>query len=858
MRVNDTEKGASLAVKKNSVNSDVIDSIDDYSLYLAEEIAYDIIINPSNELDFGQEARVAQNKSITFNAQVVNQINIPGTLDQSVSWKVVTADRKNIAENITAQTEGQSVTLSCGEDVTPGKYAIVAVSEKYNIIKGFEFYVTEDESAKYKDFSAYKIENKIKTPGNSGFAAKTGNITYDNASSNGYVTIEAKSDIQSDLGAEGLKIKNMGDGFPTSFNFEAGKTYFISAKVRNANPDVEAYFNASMSDGTKNALAMTNEYGEQGMLLTKDWKEFKASITVSENYKAAWAKKSCIIGFSNGTKAGAKADIELSVVVGDIKENDISLEAKANAVIGENDSFKAKASVLSNLGTANGMKQNFEWYLLDSEKTDKTDALEIKVSKDTQEAEVVTDIYSQAGVYYLVAQSKDYSGFVKSVKFTVDKPSAEECVKALLKTAEKDELAKNLEEYLKALKITTDIEDINYENLAEIIVGSRSGLTDENTESFLKKAIVISAYEDANGLYNSDGKFKYDDLLNLKELDKDGVTLYSLFTDNITAEGRKEIQKALQGEYKTFEEFEKAFAEEVILKAIKYPSKSGMGTLELILTEKNAKAAGIDIDEYLELDNKTDAAKYILNKTFTKETLEKAIDNIEKTIKDGNKTDSKGNGSSSSSGGGTINIAPSTPITKDNETNSGENNILESVSFKDVSEEHWAYRDINYLAKINVIAGMGDGMFEPDKTVTREQFVKMICEAFEYELINERTEFSDVEAGAWYEKYIATAVKKEIITGIGDGKFGVGCVITREDMCVVINRALGENSAGDLESEFTDMDNVAAYAKDSVVYLSSIGVINGYGNGSFGPKQECTRAQSAKIICTVLNLKGEE
>ena len=41
-----------------------------------------------------------------------------------------------------------------------------------------------------------------------------------------------------------------------------------------------------------------------------------------------------------------------------------------------------------------------------------------------------------------------------------------------------------------------------------------------------------------------------------------------------------------------------------------------------------------------------------------------------------------------------------------------------------------------------------------------EQFIKMICEAFEFEILNESCEFSDVVNGAWYEKYIVTAVGK--------------------------------------------------------------------------------------------------
>lgn len=834
------------------------------TFYLAEEVAYDITVS-------GEENGLNCYETIDLTAEVVNQAGIKGTMKQNFKWYAVNEERTAIEEGITVTENSEgSATVSVSADTEYGTYYVIAESEDYEgFRKGFEIEVKKPPLKDYQPGESEESKNYIQKPSNSGFAtASSDNVKV--TAGDGYVTVEALEDIESELGAEGLRVRNVGaNGLPSSFNFEPGKTYAIKAKVRNPEPENDVYFNVSISNSTADTLSLTNEYGTEGLLLTGEWQEFSGSIRVSENYDydAAVKNRNLTLGLNSGSAKGAKADIELSVFVGDIVAYDLVLDGEENAVLGADDSFEAKASVVNSVGGTDGLSQEFDWYLLDSEKVNKTDALKIEVSDDTNTATVLTDIYSESGVYYLVAESKEYEEFVKSIRFEVDKPSAEECIKEILKTSEKDALSGKLEEYLTALNIETDIENINYENLAEIIVGSRSIMTDENMNDFLKKAIVISAYENSDGLYETDGSFKYDEELNLKALDKDGVTVYSIFENDIKTEGKKALQKALEGEYKSFEEFEKAFAEQVILKAIEYPAKSGLGTLELILTKENAEAADIEIDEYLDLENKVDAAEHILNKSFTKETLEDAIDNIEKTIEDaeddnkpsGNKGSSS-SGGGSSSGGSSVAIAPSVTI---NNSNNEENTEIDSElgkegTFTDVREEHWAYRDIYYLNKINIVSGIGGNLFNPDGKVTREQFVKMICEAFKYEIINEASEFSDVSNGAWYEKYIVTAVKKGIINGTGDGKFGVGHSITREDMAVIINRALGENSAGELESDFQDFDEISEYAKDSVTYLNSIGVINGFNDGSFMPKAECTRAQAAKIICTILNLKGDE
>jgi len=177
-------------------------------------------------------------------------------------------------------------------------------------------------------------------------------------------------------------------------------------------------------------------------------------------------------------------------------------------------------------------------------------------------------------------------------------------------------------------------------------------------------------------------------------------------------------------------------------------------------------------------------------------------------------------------------------------------------SFSDVSKNHWAYEAIEELAQKGILNGKGDGKFVPDAGVTREEFVKIIAVAFNLTADSEIT-FADVEADRWSADYIAAAAHHGIVTGDGEN-FNPAQVITRQDMAVIIHRVfehLGLEVSGETIS-FNDNTEISEYAKEAVEALTAAGIINGMGDGTFAPKTNVTRAQSAKVVYGLLQLVG--
>ena len=224
----------------------------------------------------------------------------------------------------------------------------------------------------------------------------------------------------------------------------------------------------------------------------------------------------------------------------------------------------------------------------------------------------------------------------------------------------------------------------------------------------------------------------------------------------------------------------------------------------------------------------------------------KSIQN-QPVISGGSSGGSSGGGGGSSKGSSSI-----IPIVKENVPQKENiNDNKDDIEFTDIRNVEWAEDAIKTLALKGVISGVGDNLFEPNRAVTRAEFLKMLLSALELTDNNADCDFDDVEKKAWYYPYVATAQSIGITSGIGDNKFGVNELITRQEMAVFIHRAAIRayipvtDKSGDI---FDDEDDIATWAKRSVTLMRGAGIINGVGENSFAPLNNATRAEAAKVI----------
>ena len=176
-----------------------------------------------------------------------------------------------------------------------------------------------------------------------------------------------------------------------------------------------------------------------------------------------------------------------------------------------------------------------------------------------------------------------------------------------------------------------------------------------------------------------------------------------------------------------------------------------------------------------------------------------------------------------------------------------------------------AYSDINdknlkdavdILNRFEIINGYEDGSFKPNNSITREEFVTIIVNAFGLKNDGAVSDFEDVSSNDWFYTYVSSAVDAGIVSGISDNSFGTGMNITRQDVAVLVARALKAENGVSSES-FADDEEISAYASDSVYFLKDAGIISGRDGNRFVPKDECTRAECAVIIKKALEYSSK-
>ncbi|MNN08953.1 Endoglucanase precursor [compost metagenome] len=186
-----------------------------------------------------------------------------------------------------------------------------------------------------------------------------------------------------------------------------------------------------------------------------------------------------------------------------------------------------------------------------------------------------------------------------------------------------------------------------------------------------------------------------------------------------------------------------------------------------------------------------------------------------------------------------------------------------TVAFTDI-DASYAASDIKDLAGKWIINGKTATTFSPKANLTRAEFTALLVRALGLKAAGTEA-FTDVKVGDWFASDVAAASEAGLIKGIGGGKFAPNAKVTREDLAVILDRALKLTGtelklAGlDPIAPYADSVKVSAYAKESVKLLTDAGIIDGFSltEGTFyQPNASATREFSAAALHRLLIKAG--
>lgn len=114
---------------------------------------------------------------------------------------------------------------------------------------------------------------------------------------------------------------------------------------------------------------------------------------------------------------------------------------------------------------------------------------------------------------------------------------------------------------------------------------------------------------------------------------------------------------------------------------------------------------------------------------------------------------------------------------------------LPSLGFDDLGDVTWAQTAINTLAAKKIVSGVGDNKFDPNAALTRAAYAQMLVNAIGHSTDSADTYFDDVPTDAWFYHNVAVAAQLGIVSGFGDGTFRPNDLITREQMALMTQKA---------------------------------------------------------------------
>lgn len=159
---------------------------------------------------------------------------------------------------------------------------------------------------------------------------------------------------------------------------------------------------------------------------------------------------------------------------------------------------------------------------------------------------------------------------------------------------------------------------------------------------------------------------------------------------------------------------------------------------------------------------------------------------------------------------------------------------------------HWAEKTLNEWQDKGLIDGYGDGSFQPNGTVTRAEFIKLVNRTLGFTAESEIS-FSDVTERDWFHAEVARAVAAGYAQGSG-GLFRPNQPVTRTEAAAMLARAAGLAAKEERADAFADAASIPAWAKGSVGAAAEAGYMTGYPDGAFGALGSITRAEAVVTL----------
>ncbi len=183
--------------------------------------------------------------------------------------------------------------------------------------------------------------------------------------------------------------------------------------------------------------------------------------------------------------------------------------------------------------------------------------------------------------------------------------------------------------------------------------------------------------------------------------------------------------------------------------------------------------------------------------------------------------------------------------------------VEEAFPFTDVTAEDWFYDAVAYVNGKGLMTGVTETAFRPEGGTTRATLAVILWRMAGSPKAEKGTGFTDAAPGAWYADAVSWCAEQGLMGGYGDGLFGPGDPITREQLVTALHRFAQSQgwdvSAGEDTNilSYTDAFDVSEWAVPAFQWACGAGVVQGDG-GRLNPQGQASRAEVAVMLQRLL------
>lgn len=171
------------------------------------------------------------------------------------------------------------------------------------------------------------------------------------------------------------------------------------------------------------------------------------------------------------------------------------------------------------------------------------------------------------------------------------------------------------------------------------------------------------------------------------------------------------------------------------------------------------------------------------------------------------------------------------------------------LPFTDVKKSDWFYNDVAFAYANGLMNGTGNNKFSPAVTTDRAMIVTVLWRMEGSPVVDSTVKFIDVETGAWYAAAIDWASANGIVNGYGDGKFGPTAQITREQIMAILNRyAVYKGWAEDIAVSMVAQYTCSIWAENNVNWADLSGLLADLGVDVTDMTAMASRAELAAYL----------